>query len=54
MKRVILAIVLAMLVINVFNKISNQVSAYQLFKVNNEMVEKCTFDMLHNPDLICD
>ena len=54
MKRLVLSVFLAVLAINIFNCLSNEINAYQLYKINQMEVERCSVDMALNPDLICD
>lgn len=47
---IITGIVASFIIINTIEHDYN----YNLYAVNQELVNACTIDMQHNPDLICD
>lgn len=54
MKNIILTLILIAGVMTAYNFINDELKMYNLQKLNQIEVNRCTMDMASNPDLICD
>ena len=53
MKKIILTVIL-LAVMTAYNFINDELKLYNLQKINQIEVNRCSIDMASNPDLICD
>ena len=54
MKKIILTVILLAGIMTAYNFINDELKLYNLQKLNQIEVNRCSIDMESNPDLICD
>ena len=54
MKNIILTLILIAGIMTAYNFINDELKLYNLQKLNQIEVNRCSLDMASNPDLICD
>ena len=54
MKKIILTVILLAGIMTAYNFINDELKIYNLQKINQIEVNRCSMDMASNPGLICD
>ena len=54
MQKIILTVILIAGIMTAYNFINDELKLYNLQKLNQIEVNRCSMDMAFNPDLICD
>ena len=54
MKKIILTVILIAGIMTAYNFINDELKLYNLQKINQIEVNRCSIDMASNPGLICD